>query len=252
MLVAREMVTNRFVADNRYFCQSFDKTICMLSVMETYAERLTWAMERAEMSQSDLARVVGIKPQSIQYLCDSNRNAQGSKYNSRMAAALSVSATWLETGKGDRLARDGMITAGASVEPGPDIRGRVPLISWIQAGGWERIVDNFTPGDAEDWMPCPTKYGEHTFALRVRGVSMEPKYQDGDIIFVDPDAQAEHGKNVVVRLDEENEATFKQLVIEGERKFLKPLNPDWPGPKLIQINGNATICGVVIGKWVPE
>ena len=140
----------------------------------------------------------------------------------------------------------------SNIEPGPPIRGLVPLISWVQAGAWCAIVDNFAPGDAEDWLPCPRNFGPYTFALRVRGVSMEPKYQDGDIIFVDPDADATHGKNVVVRLDDEHEATFKQLVVEGEQKMLRALNPDWPGPKLIPINGNATICGVVIGKWVPE
>ena len=140
----------------------------------------------------------------------------------------------------------------ANVEPGPDIRGKVPLISWVQAGDWCEVVDNFAPGDAESWLPCPKAFGQHAFALRVRGISMEPKYQDGDIIFVDPGVVAEHGKNVVVRLDDDQEATFKQLVVEGGQKFLRALNPDWPGPKLIPINGNATICGVVIGKWVPE
>lgn len=140
----------------------------------------------------------------------------------------------------------------SNVEPGPPIRGEVPLISWVQAGAWSEIVDNFAPGDAEDWLPCPKKFGPHAFALRVRGLSMEPRYQSGDIIFVDPDASAEHGKHVVVRLDDEHEATFKQLVVEGGQRFLRALNPDWPGPKLIQIDGNATICGVVIGKWVPE
>lgn len=78
----------------------------------------------------------------------------------------------------------------------------------------------------------------------------KPSYEDGDIVFVDPDMPAEHGKCVVVRLDDENEATFKQLIVEGNERFLRPLNPDWPGPKLIRINGNATICGVAIGKWV--
>lgn len=166
---------------------------------------------------------------------------------SRLARTLGTTVEYLLTGSITVVKK-----IDANVEPGPVLRGHVPLISWVQAGEWGQIVDNFSPGDAEDWMPCPRKYGPHTFALRVRGVSMEPRYHDGDIIFVDPDAQAEHGKNIIVRLDDEHEATFKQLVVEGERKFLKPLNPDWPGPKLIQINGNATICGVVIGKWVPE
>ena len=53
---------------------------------------------------------------------------------------------------------------------------------------------------------------------------------------------------VVVKLDDEQQATFKQLIIEGDQKFLKPLNPNWPEP-IIKINGDATICGVVIGKY---
>lgn len=153
----------------------------------------------------------------------------------------------------DQPAKAHQTTAEYNVTQGPDILDRVPLISSVQAGNWGNIIDSFQPGDAEDWLFYPKKLGPSAFALRVSGVSMEPKYQHGDIIFVDPDVAAEHGKNIVVRLDEEDQATFKQLIVEEDgQKFLKPLNPDWPGPKLIPINGNATICGVVIGKWVPE
>lgn len=34
--------------------------------------------------------------------------------------------------------------------PGPDFKGRLPLISWVQAGRWSEIVDTFHPGDAEN------------------------------------------------------------------------------------------------------
>lgn len=78
-----------------------------------------------------------------------------------------------------------------------------------------------------------------------------PSYAEGDIIFVDPDRDANHGDRVIVRLDDQQEATFKQLLIEDGKKMLKALNPGWK-PRYIPINGNATICGVVIGKWVPE
>ncbi len=74
-----------------------------------------------------------------------------------------------------------------------------------------------------------------------------PSFQDGDLIFVDPERHAEHGSLVVVRMSGANEATFKRLVIEGERKYLRALNPAWPEP-MIEINGHATICGVVIFK----
>jgi len=140
----------------------------------------------------------------------------------------------------------------ANVEPGPAIRGSVPLISWVQAGAWCGIVGNFAPGDAEEWLPCPIAHGPRTFVLRVRGESMwnphgRPSFQDGDLIFVDPDRDAIHGSMVVVRLDDEQEATFKQLVVEGSQRYLRAANPHWPNP-ILQVDGEATICGVVIFK----
>lgn len=139
---------------------------------------------------------------------------------------------------------------GDNIGEAPEIRGLVPVISWVQAGAWAEICDNFQPAEAEEWLPCPRSHGPNTFALKVQGASMEPKFQDGDIIFVDPSREADHGKHVVVRLEDEMRATFKQLIIEGGESFLRPLNPDWPD-KVIRVNGTATICGVVIGKFVP-
>lgn len=139
-----------------------------------------------------------------------------------------------------------------NVDQVPKMAAPVPLISWVQAGDWCGVVDNFAPGDADEWLPCPKAHGPNTFALRVRGVSMEPKYRDGAVIFVDPARQADHLSNVVVRLENDKEATFKQLVVEGEKRFLRPLNPDWPGPKLMEINESATICGVVIGQFIED
>lgn len=135
-----------------------------------------------------------------------------------------------------------------NISPGPDMHAPLPLISWVQAGDWSEVIDNFAPGQAETWLPCPSNHGPRAYALRVEGVSMEPKFHNGDIIFVDPDKRAEHGSYVVVRLDDEKKATFKQLVIEGDQRFLRPENPAWP-QQLISINGNATICGVVIGRY---
>jgi SOS-response transcriptional repressor LexA len=82
---------------------------------------------------------------------------------------------------------------------------------------------------------------------------MEPGYQHGDIIFVDPDVAPEHGKDVVARLGDRNEVVFKRLVIEGKLEYLKPANPNWPD-RIIEIPAypGARIIGVVIGKWVEK
>lgn len=133
----------------------------------------------------------------------------------------------------------------------------VPLISFVQAGNWTEVTEPYPQGLAEEWFPCPAKHGPRAYCLVVRGDSMsnpgnKPSYEQGDIIFVDPDRQPISGDRVIVRLDNEKEATFKQYVEEeGGSKYLKALNPEWK-PRYLEINHDATICGVVIGKWVRE
>ncbi|MCY1448586.1 LexA repressor [compost metagenome] len=63
------------------------------------------------------------------------------------------------------------------------------------------------------------------------------------MILVDTEADACSGKLVVAKLTDSNEATFKKLIEDAGRRFLKPLNPDYP---MIQINGNCKIIGVVV------
>lgn len=133
------------------------------------------------------------------------------------------------------------------------IKGMVPVISWVAAGNWCNI-ELLPQDEALRWLPCPVNHSKNTYALRVSGISMQnpngkPTFDDGDIIFVDPERCAENKSCIIVRLDDEEKATFKQLIIENGDKYIQPLNPNWP-EKIIKINGNATICGVVIGKWV--
>ena len=163
---------------------------------------------------------------------------------------FSVDANWLATGIDGNYREDS--ARHLNTEPAPSIKGQAPLISWVQAGAMCAIADSFAKEDIEDWLPCPIKHSAHTYVLRVRGSSMynpqgERSFRDGDLIFIDPERAYIHKSLVVVRLDNSNEATFKQLIIEGETSYLQALNPSWPEP-IIKINNNATICGVVIFK----
>jgi len=135
----------------------------------------------------------------------------------------------------------------ANVEPGPEVRGKIPLVSWVQAGSFCEAVDPLMPGDAERWMDCPRDHGPNTYALRVRGPSMEPRFFDGEIIMVDPAAPADSGRYVIAKKTGSQEATFKQLIRDGGDTYLKALNPQWPEP-IIRIDEEWAVCGVVICK----
>ncbi|WP_131753785.1 helix-turn-helix domain-containing protein [Burkholderia vietnamiensis] len=133
--------------------------------------------------------------------------------------------------------------------------GKLPLISWVQAGDWSEIVDNFQPGDAEDWIACPFPSGRHGFVLRVVGDSMynpggDLSFRDGDFISVNPEHDARHRSLVIARRDREK-ATFKQLLLdESEGPMLHALNPNWP-TRYIPFDKNTEIVGVVTGQWRP-
>lgn len=214
---------------------------------QTPGDRIRIAREEARLTQGELAERCGWDSQSRIGNYERNLREPNRTAYITLGKALGVSPAYLQFGR----VQAGMPLGDYNVDEGPSISGRAPLISWVKAGAFHEPADPYQVGQAEDWFPMPRKAGPRTFALRVRGVSMEPRYHDGDIIFVDPDAEARHGSRVVVRLENEKEATFKELVIEGDQRFLKALNPLWPDP-LIRINGEATICGVVIGRWVEE
>lgn len=96
--------------------------------MNSYADRLSWAMKCAGLSphtdQSTLSRMVGggCSPQVIQYLLNPDKNAKSSKYTPQIAAALGCDVLWLADGtgaapepKGDPVIPPGKIHPGKQV-----------------------------------------------------------------------------------------------------------------------------------------
>lgn len=127
-----------------------------------------------------------------------------------------------------------------AVVPVQHVGGRVPVISWVNAGEFSEIVDNYHPGDAEEWVEATVAVRRHTFALRVEGDSMEPDFPPGMLLIVEPEMSPLPGDYVIARNG--GGATFKQLTRDGNDWFLKPLNPRYPIKPLPE---DAVIIGVV-------
>jgi len=191
-------------------------------------------------NQRLFAERADINPAYVSQMMTGRRD-MGEEVARKIDRAFGKAAGWMDQNHGSNGdERD----QPSNVQSGPEHHRSLPLISWVQAGSFSEVMDNFQPGQAEEWLPCPFSSGENAFALTVNGPSMEPEYKDGDIIYVDPDRQPINGSHVVVRLAQSNEATFKKLVMDGGKVYLQALNPDWP-ERIIQINGDAEIVGVV-------
>ncbi len=65
----------------------------------------------------------------------------------------------------------------------------------------------------------------------------------GSLILVDTEVEAAPGKLVVAKLPDSNEATFKKLVSDGGKLFLKPLNPAY---RIEEFTEECRIVGVVV------
>jgi SOS-response transcriptional repressor LexA len=209
--------------------------------METLAKRLRWARKQKRISQEELGKLAGVSQSTIGNL-EAGTRASARKIAS-IAAALGVNALWLAEGKQRPALRS---NARADIEPGPEVHGEVPLINWVQAGNFSLMQESYLPSEAEIWLACPVTHGPRTFCLRVVGRSMatEGGYHDGEIIFVDPDAEAMPGKDVVVTTAD-GESTFKRLKLDIDGYYLLALNPKWE-PNYFKMPENAQIGGVVI------
>lgn len=151
----------------------------------------------------------------------------------KLAAALNISVGTLIAGENFMLAQT-IATYGV----GDSIK-HIPLISFVKAGNFEEIIDNY---DGETHLTT-AKVKTRTFATRVEGDSMLPEFPPGRIIVVEPDREAINGDYVVAR-NGNNEATLKQLIKDGSVWYLKPLNDRYPIKQID--NPEIDIIGVVI------
>ena len=173
---------------------------------------------------------------------------------------LKVRREWLEYGvlpkeqTAESVVQQLKVGDGSNVTGMVERFGKVPLISWVQAGAWCEAICNFEPYDSDDWISCPVPISQSGYALKVLGDSMTNpgpgrSYPTGCIIFVDPEAQTNNGDRVVARVPRTNEVTFKVLDSDAGRVYLRPINPQYP---IIDITEETQICGKVVGSFISE
>jgi SOS-response transcriptional repressor LexA len=99
-------------------------------------------------------------------------------------------------------------------------------MSWQQIGQAANGESIRALVHAEAMVEATDVSGSRTFALKVQDDTMEPSFREGEMIFVNPDAEWKPGDHVVVtRRDDGMTATVLRQVKEvGDRRMLHPLN----------------------------
>ena len=106
----------------------------------------------------------------------------------------------------------------------------VPVINKVAAGYPVDFNDlDYPVGVADDYVRCPDLHDPNAFAVRVVGDSMEPKFNEGDIVIFSPAADVHNGDDCFIRFTSPHETTFKQVFFESENEIrLQPRNSNYP------------------------
>ncbi len=193
-------------------------------------------LEKAGMTQRKFAVVHGFGTAG-----NLNQYLQGRRGLTMSAAVKFAAALGVDVGDFSPRLASGFRALGLekNVEPIKAKMKKIPVISDVQAG---LLVNNGLPEVAQtaiengDFIYVDEELPDGSFAMRVRGDSMEPTFSQGDIVIIDPTISPLPGDFVVAQRIEgsEVESTFKKYRAKGindagQNVFeLVPLNPDYP------------------------
>lgn len=203
--------------------------------------RIKEARKAAKLTQKELAKKVGMAQASLSEL--ETGESQSTTLVASLAAALGVSALWLETGKG-------AMGEGGAANQAPDILELLPgakrvravddddpsltqirkVRLKVQAGitGFQvepEHYDGETQGVPTKWIEREGLNKEALLSIVVKGESMEPGLYEGDTIVVNTaDKQLVSGAVYVVNY--EGEAVVKRMLRDAGQWWLSSDNPD--------------------------
>ena len=132
---------------------------------------------------------------------------------------------------------DALISSAPHVSPGAV---RVPVYGTIPAGVPMEAIEDII--DYEEIPQEWTRGGREFFGLRIKGDSMYPRYEDGDVIIFKRQDTCENGQDCAVMVNGDD-ATFKRVKLSDRAVVLVSLNPNYE--PMIYAPNDVRIIGVV-------
>ena len=185
-------------------------------------------------SQSQISHLIGINP--IKNI--------GDRIAAEVEKAFNKESGWLDQQHYEIAEEQAIYDLGQINKP---LRfPLVPLLKWEQIHPWLAELTGYALDDRTQLLPVPLALGKKAFALSVLGDSMEAhtgiSFIENSIIVIDPEYLATPGAFIVCSFGEDPRAIFKQLIQDGNKRYLKPLNTRYP---LLEVDNTLKIIGVV-------
>jgi SOS-response transcriptional repressor LexA len=118
---------------------------------------------------------------------------------------------------------------------------RIPIIKWAELKIEKTLYKN-----EKNYVLSFGNLSDYAFATLMEDSSMEPLFPKGTLLILDPDRKPKDRSYVVVGLEETETFIFRQLLIDADDQYLKPLNPDSNIFKTRLIQKKDHVIGVLV------
>ena len=199
--------------------------------MDDVISRISLSLREQGKAQVDLTNRLNISQSSFR-AWTMGKNKSYLKYLPTIADYLGVSVEYL---------------MGETDDKEPTFKGlsKIPILGEVQAGygkeplqeydGAVNIPNDFIKGYSAD----------EFFFLRVKGNSMLPRYEQGDLVLVHSQRTADNGEVAVVFYDETT--TLKKININKDGITLTPYNPSF---STITLSQSDNLCVLGVAKMI--
>lgn len=205
--------------------------------MDSFSNRLREAMKLKNIKASELSEKANIPKSAIsQYLSGLYEAKQKSIF--KLSKVLNVDEAWL-------MGYDVPMEKSAKLDPNIILTKKVPILGKISAG-----LPLYAEEQLEGYMMVPEtiiKKGIEYFCLRVKGDSMNIKFNNGDLVLVQKQDTLENGEIGAIRVNG-FDATVKRFKMQGDLVILEPMSTN---PKhTVQIYNPKDVEIQIIGKVI--
>lgn len=200
-----------------------------------------------DLKPADLSREVHIPPPTIHRLITGKSKRPYKSSLKPIAEFFSISVEQLI---GEESLPETIWDKNTNILQDNKLIKSIPIISWNQLDDWLSAIKT-----SEKRAVTLGNLGANCFALVLNDSSMEPFFARGTLLIFNPEEQPKDRSYVLVRLEENNRHVFRQLIIDGNDYYLKPLNPDLSLFKMRFLDKKDIILACLIesrNKYLPE
>ncbi len=197
-------------------------------------------MFKKDIRTTQLAREIDVPQQTLQRIVAGLSPSPHRKTLVPLAEFFAISVDQL-TGK--KPLPEELSTANVVQAPSISAQQQVPLVACADV---ERFLQDRDHSLVKEYLVTTGGLSGESFAMTMGDSSMEPYLPQGGILILNTKKTPPDRGFVLVKIQGSTALVFRQLLIDGEHRYLKPMNPDLAAFPMRLLCEEDCILGVLV------